>query len=110
MKQDEMIAGMLAQTTRANGTQTLSTAQATLLVQDHISVSALDQDGQSKEDHLQEKDCSCLHHSTFSSNVQKAQQDLTDHLQSVHQQEQSKPTLTAQSVKLDDHFCMDSHS
>lgn len=34
MKQDEMIAGMLAQTTRANGTQTLTTAQATHLVQD----------------------------------------------------------------------------
>lgn len=110
MNQDEIIAGMLSQTTRADGTQTMSNEQATRLVQDHISVSTLVQDVQNKEVHQPEKDCPCSHHLTFSSNAQREQQDLTDHLQQVRQQEQSKPTLTAQSVPLGDHHCMDSHS
>ncbi|CAD9193986.1 hypothetical protein [Acinetobacter bohemicus] len=110
MSKNEMIAGMMAVGTRINGQQTLSEAQATLLVQDHISVSTLCQCEQNKVNHQPENDCSDLPHPTSSLCAQKEQGDLAGHLQPIHPQEQSKPILTTQSVILGDRFCMDSHS
>lgn len=94
---DEMVAGMIAVATRANGSKVLTKEKATLLIQDHISASEPRQCKQNSTDHLPEN---CLgsyqHHSTCALYVQQENLDQADHSPLTHQQGQAKPTLTPQ--------------
>lgn len=90
---DEMVSGMLAISTRADGKQTLTKDQAILLVQAHISASTPCQDMQNSTNHLQENCCgSCQRHPTSSLSAQPMNQDQAVRLQLTHQQVQAKPT------------------
>lgn len=94
---DEMVAGMIAVATRANGKKALTEEQATLLVQGHISASESYQGKQNSTDRLQGNYRGFYpQHSTCALFAQQENQDQADHLPPIHQQEQSTPTLTLQ--------------
>ncbi|HCA5292487.1 TPA: hypothetical protein MW255_001055 [Acinetobacter baumannii] len=94
---DAMVDGMIAISTRADGNQTLTKEQATLLIQAHISSVAPCQCMQNSTTPQQENCCdSYPHHPTSFLSVQQMNQDQAAHLQSVHQLEQSTPTPSPQ--------------
>ena len=108
---EEIVAGMVAISNRANGKQTLNTKQATLLVQSHICASTPCQCEQNTTNRQQEKNHdSFVNQSTLSLYAQQENQGQVDHSQPTHQQEQSKPTLKPQYETSADRLCTDSPS
>lgn len=108
---DEMVAGAVAISTRANGKQTLNTEQATLLVQAHICASTPCQCEQNTTNRQQEKNPdSFVNQSSSSLYALQVHQGRVDHSQPIHQQVQSKPTLKLLYETSADRPCTDSSS